>query len=249
MRVAVKFAYNGKSYHGFVRQPNLKTVEQDILDSLVKYNIIKNAKDSCFRFASRTDKGVSALGNVIAFNTQNFKNNLLKKTPSEDIIFYGYALVESDFYPRYAKHRHYRYYIRNQNYDIEKIIKISNYFIGKHDFSNFAKIEFGKDSCRTVENIIITNNNKFIVIDFFAETFLWNQIRRIISAIIKVLDCKITDEQIIHALKNPIKKVDFGLASPEPLILVDVIYDFEFNYNKSLLKKRDELEKNLISLL
>jgi tRNA pseudouridine38-40 synthase len=218
MRVAVKFAYNGKSYHGFVRQPNLKTVEQEILDSLVKYNIIKNAKDSCFRYASRTDKGVSALGNVIAFDTKLFESSLLKKISSEDIIFYAYLQVEPDFYPRYAKYRQYRYYLKNQDYDFEKIISISNNFIGKHNFSNFAKVELEKDPYRQIENIIITKNNKFIIFDFYAETFLWNQIRRIISAITKASIGKITEQQIIQALKNPLKKIDFGLAPAEPLI-------------------------------
>jgi len=55
-------------------------------------------------------------------------------------------------------------------------------------------------------------------IDFYAQTFLWHQIRRMISALIKVGKGKITETQIMNALGNPDKKIDFGLASAGPLI-------------------------------
>ena len=71
-------------------------------------------------------------------------------------------------------------------------------------------------------------NNNFLIIDFYAQAFLWNQIIRIISAIGKIGSGKIEKNQIIDALKNPDKKVDFGLASTEPLILMDIVYDFCF---------------------
>ena len=75
MRIAVKFAYDGRKFYGFARQPRLKTVEENILNILVENGFIKDPKESHFRSASRTDKGVSALGNVIAFNTDSSKES------------------------------------------------------------------------------------------------------------------------------------------------------------------------------
>ena len=51
----------------------------------------------------------------------------------------------------------------------------------------------------------------------------------------------------INAHAFPDKKVDFGLAFPEPLILRDVIYDFEFEYDKNSLRELSTLEKEIIT--
>ncbi len=251
MRIAIKFAYDGRAFHGYARQPNLITVEGALIELLLEHNVIKDPKKSSFRSASRTDKGVSALGNVVAFNTDVSKQKIIKDLFNDDssIIVYGIKEVNLDFYPRYAKQRQYRYYLSSKDLDIEKIISTSDCFTGKHNFSNFAKLEPFKDPFRTIDNIVFTFETDFIIIDFFAKTFLWNQIRRIISVLIKVGRGKLEKEQIRKALENPGKKIDFGLAPAEPLILKDVFYDFEFEYNKKLLNKINQLEKSIYSSL
>ena len=78
MRVAIKFAYDGKQFHGYARQPKLKTVEGELLKALVKHGFIEDIKESIFRSASRTDKDVSALCNVVGFNTDASKKRILE---------------------------------------------------------------------------------------------------------------------------------------------------------------------------
>ncbi|MDH7517792.1 MAG: tRNA pseudouridine(38-40) synthase TruA [Candidatus Thermoplasmatota archaeon] len=250
MRLAIKFAYNGKKFHGYARQPKLKTVEGELIKQLIKQKIIDDAKKSCLRTASRTDRGVSALGNVAAFNTDVPEKNVLKKLKNNtDIIVYGIKKVEPEFYPRYAKWRIYRYYLNKNNLDLDETISTASIFTGEHNFTNFARIEPDKNPVRTINNITIEEKNSFFVIDFYAQTFLWHQIRRIVSAIEKIGKNKITKQQIINALNNPNKKVDFGLAPPEPLILKDVIYDFNFKYHKNSLKKIKQLETKIYKSL
>ena len=233
MRIALKFSYDGRNFYGFARQPGLKTIEGEILKILKETGYIIGPRESEFRYASRTDKGVSAVGNVIAFNTDKETNEIFDQiNTNKDIIFYGIKKVDDDFYPRHAKKRIYRYYLKNDVYDIDKIIKTSSIFTGEHDFTNFARIEEGKKPVRKIDNIIICNESDYILIDFYAQTFLWNQIRRIISAIEKSTKGKISDEEIKDALDSPEKKVDFGVANAENLILLDVIYDFNFEIKK-----------------
>ena len=248
MRIAIKFAYNGKNFHGYARQPNLETVEGNILRILQGYNIIRDPKSSKFRSASRTDKNVSALANVVSFDSDLSKNDIfqsLTKTYSK-IHFYAIKKVDQSFNPRYAKMRIYRYYLKKDNLDIEKIIKNSNCFTGKKNFSNFAKIEDFKNPLRTIDNIIFYRTNDFLIIDFFAQTFLWHQIRRIVSAMLKLGLGDLDKEQIVKAIDEPDIKIDFGLAPPEPLVLMDIYYNFEFQYNKKQFKK---IEKEIISNL
>jgi len=251
MRITIKFAYDGKKYSGYARQPNLKTVEGELLDTLVKHNFIRDAKESVFRSASRTDKGVSALCNVVAFNANHFRKDILQKLSNEfqDIIVYGIANVDPNFNPRFAKQRQYRYCLKFDDFDIDKIIATSNVFTGTHNFSNFARIESFKNPVRTINNIMFSTKDDFLLIDFYAQTFLWHQIRRIISALIKVGSGKLEKELIIDALDNPDNKVDFGLAPAEPLILKDIVYNFDLEYNESQFKKVKQLEKKIISSL
>lgn len=252
MRVVIKFAYDGRKFHGYARQPNLKTVEGELIKSLVKYVFIEDTKESFFRSASRTDKDVSALGNVVAFNTDSSKKRILEKLSNEfsSILVYGIKDIEPDFNPRHAKLRHYVYYLPVANLEIEKIISTSACFTGEHNFSNFARLESFKDPVRTIDNIIFTLEDDFLIVDFYAQTFLWHQIRRIVSALIKVGSSKLEKEQIIVALQNPDKKVDFGLAPAEQLVLRDIIYDFDFEYDKKMLKELDLLEEKIfLSLL
>jgi len=239
MRIAIKFAYDGRNFHGYARQPNLKTVEGELINSLIKQGFIKDAKTSLFRSASRTDKNVSALCNVVAFNTNTPQDQILKALSgsSSSIIAYGRKEVEPTFNPRHAKLRQYSYYLPASNLDIEKIVSASSCFTGEHDFSNFAKLESFKNPVRAIDNIVFTSEDDLLIVDFFAQTFLWYQVRRIISALIKIGNGKLEKEQIIEALDSPNEKVDFGLAPAEPLILKDIFYDFDFEHDEKLLSK------------
>ena len=251
MHIAVKFAYDGSKFSGYARQPRLKTVEGEIIKTLFQHDFIEDTEKSRFRSASRTDKGVSALGNVVAFNTDFTRADILQKLNEDltDIIVHGTACVDAEFYPRYAKQRSYRYYLKKNSLDVEKVPSVASYFTGKHNFSNFARVEEFKDPTRTIENIVITDEEDFFVIDFYAQTFLWHQIRKIISAVEKIGSGKLEEERIIEALRSPDKKVDFGLAPAEPLILKDIVYDFDFEYDKNYLKTLNDLENRIAESL
>ena len=249
MRVALKFAYVGRNFYGYARQPNLRTVEGEIIKILTNLELITDTKTSEFRSASRTDKGVSSLGNVIAFNVDAFKKNILDKLNenNKEILFYGYKKVDDDFFPRYAKTRHYSYYLINKDLDIKKIVDTLSLFVGEHDFSNFARVEPDKNPIRTIDNITVEEFENFLIIDFFAPNFLWNQIRRIISAAEKVELGKISNEDIENALEHPEEKVDFGLASANPLILTNINFGFEFDITSSKKEKLEKMKNKIIS--
>ena len=251
MYVALKFAYDGRKFNGYARQPQQKTVEGEIIKALIKNGFVEDTTESNFRSASRTDKGVSALGNVVAFETDSSKKNIFQmlKNDLQHITVYGFKNVAPNFIPRHAKQRRYRYYLKNKNIDFDNFIAAASSFAGEYDFSNFAKLEEFKDPVRTIDNIIINSQDDFVIIDFYAQTFLWNQIRRMVSAIQKIVTGKIEKEQVIEALHNTNKKVDFGLAPAEPLILIDIIYDFDFEFDNKLRNSLKNLEELIVSSL
>ena len=248
MRIALKFAYDGTKFHGYARQPGLRTVEDELIKALIKHGFIEDTKDSFLRSASRTDKHVSAFGNVISFNTFASKRKILQELSHdfEDIVVFGENDVKSDFNPRYARYRYYSYYLNVEDLDENRIVSASSAFTGEHNFSNFARFEPFKDPVRIIDNIVFSRVDSYLIIDFYAQTFLWNQIRRIISALVKVGTGKLEKENIVEALCNPDKSFDFGLAPAEPLVLKDIVYDFDFKYSKKLLIKLEDLKKKIL---
>ena len=252
MRIALKIAYDGTKYHGFARQPNIKTIEGAIIDALMAIGAIKDVKNAQLGVASRTDKGVHAWDNLIALTTSLKIASLIPALSHalESIWIIAYAPVLTTFHPRYAIRRKYRYYLVNDDLDIHRMKKVAKLFIGEHDFSNFAKIE-NKDSVRTIDKIIIHGDN-IIKIDFTAKSFLWNQVRRMVSAIEKV-----GKGESIDAVRKTLtdkKRINFGIAPAENLVLLEVTYakDLNFNYleyTDNILKRRIEnMQRDLLML-
>ncbi|PNX48381.1 MAG: tRNA pseudouridine(38-40) synthase TruA [Thermoplasmata archaeon M11B2D] len=251
MRIALKFAYDGTCFSGYARQPEQRTVEQTLLEMLRKQRVFDDIRMSCFRTASRTDKGVSALGNVCAFDTVWSTDKVFSSvtTHVSDIFIYGICEVISGFYPRHAKRREYRYYLRKNSLDVDKVLSAAGLFTGEHNFRNFARVEHMKNPVRSIENIIVSEKKGFLVLDFYAQTFLWNQIRRIVSALKKAGEGTLSQTVIKEALQHPEKKVDFQLADPRPLILKDVVYDFSFEYAPEYKKRLYDFENKILALL
>jgi tRNA pseudouridine38-40 synthase len=251
MRVALKFAYNGKGFSGYARQPGQRTVEQVLLNLLIERRIFDDAKTSYFRTASRTDRDVSALGNVCSFDTVSSKKTILGLLTKgiSDVFIYGVQPVKPDFYPRHAIRREYRYYLKRDDLDVDALLSAAGLFVGEHNFVNFARVEPLKNPVRTIDNIVIVEKKDFLILDFYAQTFLWNQIRRIVSVLEKRAKGVISDEQIRAALEHPEDKVDFQVAAPDPLILKDVIYDFSFEYVKDYKKNLQIIENRIFDFL
>ncbi len=252
MRLAFKIAYDGTKYHGYAHQPNVKTIEGAIIDTLIEIGAIEDPKKAQLRVASRTDRGVSAWGNVIAFTTSMKKASLINALSYvlEDIWIIAYVSVPKNFHPRDAEQRKYRYYLINDNLDIKKMREAAKLFIGEHDFSNFAKIE-NKNPVRRIDKITIRGRH-IMKIDLIAKTFLWNQVRRMVSAIEEVGKGESID--VLKAALTGKKKINFGIAPPENLVLLDISYEknLEFcylNYAKNMLKMKEEnMEKGLMML-
>jgi len=251
MRVALKFAYDGKHFSGYARQPGQRTIEQELLDLFIERRILGDAMTSCFRTASRTDRGVSALGNVCAFDTACSKEKIVSQLTAgtSDVFIYGVQSVEPGFYPRHSKRRKYRYYLKRNDLDVDALLSAARLFTGEHNFQNFARVEPLKNPVRTIDNIIVVEKQDFLILDFYAQTFLWNQIRRIVSALEKRGRGVLSNEQIHAALEHPEQKVDFQMAAPEPLILKDVVYDFSFEYVKDYKKNLQSFENRIVASL
>jgi tRNA pseudouridine38-40 synthase len=217
MRYALKFAYDGAAFEGYARQPEMNTVEGEVIKALESFRIIDDVKVNNFQSASRTDRGVSAAGNVIAVNTDFDKLALIPALNSrlDGMRFWALAEVDEGFNPRYAKGRWYRYLLlRSQCPVVEELQNVAGAFIGEHDFGAFSKKDRGEENTvLKIDSIEIVESEDFIYIDFRAQRFLWQLVRRLVTAM----------------LEGDTDGEGIGPMPAENLVLMDVTYDFVFN--------------------
>lgn len=213
---------------GSQRQPGLPTVEGEVIRALTEIGAIDDPTSARFSAASRTDRGVSALGNVVAFDTCFRRQELLPalNAVSEKVHFIGLAAVPPDFSPRKAVYRWYRYLLPDsEKLDVERMAEAAKLFEGEHDFSGFCRAD-GRNTIRTVQSISVTPRDGLIVIDVKAREFLWNMVRRMVAALELVGEGTVDKTAISRALKG--ERIFTGVAPAENLILMDVKYEFSF---------------------
>lgn len=249
-RTALKIGYIGTNFHGFQRQPDLRTVEEELIYHLRKLDYIDDLKQSRFRIAGRTDAGVHSLGNVISFQSEKeVRVNEINNSLPDDIQILAKAPVRFGFKPRYAEMRQYRYLLFREDLDIDKLNEVAEVFKGTHNFTNFTK-RFQKTTTRTIDDIkIITpvledyHKKEFpnlhepitpIFIDVYGESFLWNMVRKMMRVFVDVGLGKMEIEDV-EKLLNPTpneKRASIKVLEAEYLILMNIEYDgIKFKYD------------------
>jgi len=109
-RVCLRLAYDGAAFHGFQRQPGVRTVEGALIEALEAAGL-----GSGLAFASRTDRGVHALGQVVAirvpesWSLDQLRERWVANLPPE-LTVVALAEAPAKFHPRWsALGKRYRY--------------------------------------------------------------------------------------------------------------------------------------------
>lgn len=204
-RIKMIIEYDGSNYHGFQIQANAHTVQAEIENSLGKLTGEKIAIIS----AGRTDTGVHAAGQVVAFDSaatippEKWRFALNSFLPP-DIRVLNSQAVADNFHPRFdALSKCYAYLIYRQqrgetfmrNYawcngeklDIAAMQKACQFIIGKHNFKSFcASGSSVKSFERNVEKCVLYYNEPYLNLEICANGFLYNMVRIIMGTIIEV---------------------------------------------------------------
>jgi len=120
VKLAFKFSYMGANYAGLVVQANEpNTVEAKILEALKKTCLIDPDEPSSFSCmlnrCGRTDKGVSALANVLSINLRHLPSSeyvvRINRCLPDDIRMLAYSEVDETFDARFScVYREYNYF-------------------------------------------------------------------------------------------------------------------------------------------
>jgi tRNA pseudouridine38-40 synthase len=222
MRLAFRVSYLGSRFFGSQMQAAHRTVEGEFVAACQRLSLFSDWREAGFLFAGRTDRGVHACGQVVAFTTdvpdRAIQRLNLQLPP--DCWCTGYAEVPAEFHPRYdAKSRTYRYYFSKTPSDVVAMERAAHYFIGRHNFTNFARVR-DKNPWRHILEISTGENEDFVYFEVKAESFLWHQVRCMATALFQVGEGEAGTTFITSLLEGEVKR-PLQPAAAEGLVLWD----------------------------
>ena len=233
MKVALKIGYEGAQFSGSQIQPDQRTVEGELLKALKDVDAIENIETANLSSSGRTDAGVHAISQVVTFHATNPRMavpRVLNSKLPRDVWAWAYAEVSDDFDPRrHAIRRKYRYVLNAEDYDISKMRDAAKLMIGEHNFSNFAKKDKNNphSTVRKIEKLDIRSTGPVIKIDIVANAYLWNMIRKIVSALTFVGRNSRPVEWVSLMLDPENYEEGIELAPAYGLVFLDVQYNPE----------------------
>lgn len=246
--VLLSIAYDGRRFAGFARQPEQRTVAGELLGAL-------RAVDPAVREvrgASRTDAGVHALDQRVAFDPsvdippRGWAFGLARHLP-EDIAVRRASLVARGFVPRFASVRkRYRYRITfdplrdpflegrtwrvPERLDASLIAAIAEEarpLAGTHDFAAFRSSADERDSTiRTLFTVAPERDPadpRTLWIAVEGDAFLHNMVRILVGTLLDVARGRRPPGAAARALASG-RRTDAGITAPPDGLVLDRVW-------------------------
>ncbi|MBK8257578.1 MAG: tRNA pseudouridine(38-40) synthase TruA [Polyangiaceae bacterium] len=244
----LSIAYDGGRFSGFVKQPGQRTVAGELLGALQAVDpTIKEV-----RGASRTDAGVHALDQRVAFDTasavppKGWALGLARHLP-EDIAVRRAARVPEGFVPRFAAVRkRYRYRITfdplrdpflegrtwriHENLTsttIDTLIAESASLVGTHDFAAFrSAADERENTVRTVHSIapsVDPSDPRNVWIAVEGNAFMHNMVRIIVGTLVDIIRGRKPAGSAARALQS-LDRRDAGITAPPDGLFLDKVW-------------------------
>ena len=236
--------YDGSNYHGWQRQKDDRTIQQEIENALSTMT----ARQIFLNGSGRTDAGVHAFGQVANFLCETdlsaavFQKGLNSILP-DDIVIKDCRLVDEDFHARYdAKSKLYHYRIINRRvpsaigrqyaWFIRRKLNAAamrtaiSHIIGSHDFKSFEAT--GSPRSHTTRNImsadLIEHKDGSLIFEIEADGFLRYMVRNIVGTLVDVGLGKITPAEFNDILASKNRSNAGATAPAHGLFLMEVKY-------------------------
>jgi tRNA pseudouridine38-40 synthase len=246
MRVRAVVAYDGTDYGGFQSQANAPTVQAALEAALAQVT----QETIAVLAAGRTDAGVHAVGQIIAFDTA-WRHRLgdlqraLNAVLPIDIAILEVEEAAADFHPRYdARSRHYRYSLYNAPVrrplgrrhslhvaaplDVAMMQRAARSLVGEHDFATFGRPpQNRKRSGITVRRVLMaewSGEPPWLAFDIEANAFLYRMVRSIVGTLLQVGRGRMSLEGFAAALAACDRSLAGPTAPPHGLCLMEVKY-------------------------
>ena len=243
MRIKAVITYDGTEYHGFQRQaperePSIQGALEQASSQIEQPGTVVGA--------GRTDAGVHASGQVIAFDV-NWRHGLddlqraLNAVLPESIAVLELEQAAGHFHPRYdAVSREYRYSLYTaavrqplinryalhvpQALDVEMMRRALACTLGEHDFAAFGQPTVGESTIRSIYRADVIADGPQIAIEMQANGFLYRMVRRIVGTLIWIGRGELTDADFAGILTAADPSRAGPAVAPHGLCLTKVNY-------------------------
>jgi tRNA pseudouridine38-40 synthase len=243
MRFRAEVEYDGTNYHGFQRQREEPTIQQELEQSIT----VISGEQVAVVGAGRTDTGVHATGQVIAFNLEwrhslhELHRAINAKLPG-DIVLRALLEASDDFHPRFnARIRTYNYHIYNANIrspllrrhswhiirplDLKAMNQAAEAIVGVHDFATFGQPPQGDETVREVYNSSWRRDGSLLLFEISANAFLKRMVRSLVGTMRSVGDGSRSSEEFELALMARNRSHSGKTAPACGLYLMSVTYE------------------------
>lgn len=261
---AFRIAYDGTDYFGFQRQPDVRTVEDTIFGALRRLEVLAPDADKPdgYAAAGRTDAGVSALAQTVAFDAPDWLTpRALNSELPADIRAWASADAHPSFHAtHHASERRYVYHLyapaESQStaalpeptddaqssgrvtadptrVEDDRFRAALEALSGPHDFHNLTPDDRNTERSPMLE---ATRDGPFLVVTVSAGGFSRELVRRLVSLARDVGSGETPLAKIDRVLSDePLDGHDgVAPAPPEPLVLAAVEYpDLEFTVDET----------------
>ena len=243
---AYRIAYDGQPYHGFQRQPDVATVEDTLFDALRALDVLDGDKPPQYAAAGRTDAGVSAVAQTVAFDAPEWLSPAAFNSELPGSVrAWASAEAPSDFHAtHHASQREYTYLLYAPEAEKSRVRRALDALAGEHDFHNLTPDSTGT---RRQLSTGLVGDDPFLSLRFRAGGFPRQFVRRAVSLVGSVAREQAGVERIERALSpEPLLGPD-GIqpAPPEPLVLTGVVYDLSFAVDREPARRTRELFRRL----
>jgi tRNA pseudouridine(38-40) synthase len=188
-----------------------------------------------FDVASRTDRGVSAVGNAIIFRSDLDGPTLLRALNgiSPFLFFRKATPVEESLRVRAATRRVYRYFEPRAPTSLTAWNRAARLFSGEVDVRSLGRgLPRESPQWRTVDHVKVRRTPAGLEVEVVAPSFVWGMVRKIVGALREV-DAGHLDLARLRAALEGRSQLPLPLAEPEPLVLWDVVLPVRWKYDWS----------------
>ena len=240
---AFRVAYDGRPFHGFQRQPDVPTVEDAIFDALRELGVADGKPDG-YAAAGRTDAGVSAVAQTVAFECPDWLTPaaLNAELPASVRAWASAEAPEGFHATHHAESRTYVYHLYAPDADLGRAEAALDKLRGKHDFHNLTPDDentvrepeadvrrdgvFGSEATEGSSVERSESDAEYLVFTLRASGFVREMVRRIVSLVHAVATGAAELSKVERVLgPEPIEGPEGVPPAPAyPLVLVDVAY-------------------------
>ena len=211
VRLRCDLGYDGSAFHGWARQPGLRTVQDSIESAIATVlRLPAVARTVC---AGRTDAGVHARGQVMHCDVprdswargQATMLRRLNGILDPDLRVFAVCEAPAGFDARFsALGRHYRYHLADfvsdpllrayvvpyaELLDVKRMNIASESLCGEHDFAAFCREREGTSAVRRLDRFAWSRDDDDLVIaELSADAFCHSMVRSLVGAMLPVGD-------------------------------------------------------------